>query len=189
MRRAVFIDRDGTLIKDIPYNSNAAFIRFEFYAVEMLQLLKKKDYLLIIISNQNGVAKGFFSEEQVYKMHHEIKRKLLRYNVQLDGVYYCPHDADGIIKNYAVECNCRKPKPGLIYKAAKDFNIDLNASWMIGDILNDAEAGNAAGCKTVLINNGNETEWILNRQRKPGYIVDNLKQAAEIILKYEMATV
>ena len=82
---------------------------------------------------------------------------------------------EGTIKEYAIDCDCRKPKPGLIYKAAKDFNIDLKKSWMIGDILNDVEAGNAAGCKTILIDNGNETEWILNAQRMPDYEAKNLE--------------
>jgi D-glycero-D-manno-heptose 1,7-bisphosphate phosphatase len=189
MRNAVFIDRDGTLIKDIPYNSCPELIRFEDYAIEFLQDLKRRNYLLIVISNQSGVALGYFSEENVYKMHAEIRRMLLPHNVQIDAFYYCPHLPGGKMKYYAKECDCRKPKPGLIYKAAKMFNIDLNNSWMIGDILNDIEAGNTAGCKTILINNGNETEWRLTEVRIPDYDIENLQQAAEIILKHELANV
>jgi len=189
MRKAVFIDRDGTLIKDTPYNSNPELIRFEDYAIEFLQQLKKKNFLIIVVSNQAGVAHGYFTEEGVYKMHEAIRRMLLPSCVQIDAFYYCPHSADGQIKAYAVDCDCRKPKPGMIFKAAKTFNIDLNRSWMIGDILNDIEAGNAAGCKTILINNGNETEWVLKQGRIPEYEVNNLREAAEIILKYELESV
>jgi len=189
MKKAVFIDRDGTLIKDIPYNANPELITFEYYAGEMLQQLKKRGYLLFIISNQPGIALGYYSEEDVYKMHQAIRRKLLQYGVQFDGVYYCPHLSGGAVKDYAVDCGCRKPKPGLILKAAKDFNVDVKASWMIGDILNDMEAGNIAGCKTILIDNGNETEWKLNVIRTPAHTVKDLEQATEIILKHEMESV
>ena len=189
MRKAVFIDRDGTLIKNIPYNANPSLISLEYYAVEMLQWMKQKNFLLIIISNQSGIARGFFSEMDVNEMHEAIQQKLSTYNVQLNAFYYCPHLVEGTIKEYAIDCICRKPKPGLIYKAAKDFDIDLNASWMIGDILNDVEAGNAAGCKTILINNGNETEWILNEKRAPLYTVQTLEQATEIMITYELEKV
>src|SRR5437763_1519699 len=97
MRKAIFIDRDGTLIKDVPYNSNPELISLEFYAGEMLQLLKRNNYLLIIISNQSGVARGFFHEEDVYKMQQALRRKLLSYHVQLDSFYYCPHFPGGVI--------------------------------------------------------------------------------------------
>ena len=189
MHRAVFIDRDGTFIKDVPYNANPSLITHEFYAVTMLQLLKQKNFLTIIISNQSGIAKGFFSTDDVNKMHDEIQLKLLADNIQLDAFYYCPHYIKGVVKKYAVNCECRKPKPGLIYKAAKAFNINLKQSWMIGDILNDVEAGNAAGCKTILIDNGNETEWIINKQRMPFYLAKDLEQATETILKYELEEV
>ncbi|MEP6683848.1 MAG: HAD family hydrolase [Parafilimonas sp.] len=189
MKKAVFIDRDGTLIKDIPYNANPSLIELEYYAVDMLQLLKKKNYLLILVSNQAGIARGYFAEEDLFMMHEALQQKLLDGNVQLDAIYYCPHLPGGSNKKYAIDCDCRKPKPGLIYKAAEHFNIYLNNSWMIGDILNDVEAGNTAGCKTILINNGNETEWIINEQRKPCYEVKDLEQATEIILKHELEAV
>lgn len=189
MRKAVFIDRDGTLIKDVPYNADPALISFEYHAAEMLRVLKQKDFLLIIISNQSGIARGFFSEHDVHAMHKEIQKMLLQYDVRIDAFYYCPHLKDGEIKEYAFDCDCRKPKPGLIYRAAHDFNINLKKSWMIGDILNDAEAGNAAGCKTILITNGNETEWILNDERLPTFTAGSLKEATEIILKHELEPV
>jgi len=99
----------------------------------------------------------------------------LQNKVNLNGFYYCPHSPQD-------NCNCRKPRPGMIFKAAKDLQIDLSKSWMIGDILNDVEAGKMSDCKTILINNGNETEWVWNQQRMPDFIANNLKAASEIIM-------
>ncbi len=185
MNKAVFIDRDGTLIKDVPYNANPALIEFLPDAIETLSALKKNKFLLILISNQSGVARGFFSVEQLEKMHDVIQQTLSNFNVKLDAIYYCPHHPEGKIKEYTIECECRKPKPGLIFKAAAAYNIDLNNSWMVGDILNDVEAGNAAGCKTILLDNGNETEWILNEKREPAFTVESWLMIAQTIVSNE----
>jgi len=156
MNKAVFIDRDGTLIKDVPYNANTALIQFLPNAIESLTALKENNFLLILISNQSGIAKGLFTIDELEEMHQAIQKTLLNFNVWLDEIYYCPHHPEGKIKQYSIECDCRKPKPGLILQAAKEYDIDLSGSWMIGDILNDVEAGNTAGCKTILLDNGNE---------------------------------
>ncbi len=180
--KAVFIDRDGTLIKDIPYNTNPSLIKFNTDAVETLALLKKNNFLLILISNQSGIARGFFTIDELDKMHQSIQQTLSKHNAELDAIYYCPHHSEGKIIEYSFECDCRKPKPGLILKAAKDFNIALSNSLMIGDILNDVEAGNTAGCKTILLDNGNETEWILNDKRTPSFTVNTWKEIGTTIL-------
>ena len=185
MNKAVFIDRDGTLIKDIPYNAEPAFIQFLPQAIETLVKLKKNNFLLILVSNQSGVARGFFTIDDVEKMHGAIQQQLSQHNIQFDAMYYCPHHPDGKIQKYKIECDCRKPKPGLILQATSEHGIDLSNSWMIGDILNDVEAGNAAGCKTILLDNGNETEWILNEIRTPAFTVNNWKKIATTILSNE----
>ncbi len=182
MNKAVFIDRDGTLIKDIPYNVEPAFIEFLPHAIETLVQLKRNNFLLILISNQSGVARGFFTLNDVEKMHQTIQQKLWKHDVQLDAMYYCPHYPYGKIAEYSFDCSCRKPKPGLIFQAANSHNIDLSNSWMIGDILNDVEAGNAAGCKTILLNNGNETEWLLNEIRTPAFTVKSWKTITTTVL-------
>lgn len=175
MNKAVFIDKDGTLIKDIPYNVNPNLIAFEEDAFESLQKLQEFGYKLIVISNQPGVALGYFKEEALKQVEEKIKESLADNNVYLDGFYYCPHSEND-------HCECRKPKPGLILLAAKNHRIELSRSWMIGDILNDVEAGNRSGCKSILIDNGNETEWQWSHYRKPNFIAKNLKAATEIIL-------
>src|SRR5690606_11354834 len=111
------------------------------------------------------------------KMYHD----LVEAGARLDGFYFCPHHPDGVVADYAKVCHCRKPAPGMILQAVDDFDIDLSQSWMIGDILNDIEAGNNAGCKTILINNGNETEWITMEKRTPDFTVHNIKEAVEKI--------
>ena len=184
MNKAIFIDKDGTLIPDIPYNVNPHLITLTNTAIPALQLLQKEKFLLIVISNQSGVARGYFTEKDLEPVSNAISALLNKEGVIINGFYYCPHYKTGTVAEYSIACDCRKPKPGLIVRAAKDFSIDVSQSWMIGDILNDAEAGKAAGCKTILINNGNETEWIENEKRKPDYIVYNLLEAANIIVQH-----
>lgn len=181
MNKAVFIDKDGTLIKNVSYNVNVNLIEFEPFAFDALKLLEKLGYLLVIVTNQPGIAFEYFTEKELENVHAYISNILQQESIRLSGFYFCPHHISGKSQVYAMACDCRKPKPGLLLKAAADLNIYLEDSWMIGDILNDAEAGNNAGCRTILINNGNETEWHLNELRKPDFIVDDLLQAAEII--------
>lgn len=181
MKKAIFLDKDGTLVQDIPYNVDPDHVRFNEGAIAALTKLKRQGYLLIVVSNQSGVAHGYFTEHALRELGKNMQQKLTRWGLQLDDFCFCPHHPNGKIAAYAQDCNCRKPKPGLLLRAAEKFNIDLPDSWMIGDILNDVEAGNIAGCKTILINNGNETEWALTENRKPTAIAGNLLEAAEII--------
>jgi D-glycero-D-manno-heptose 1,7-bisphosphate phosphatase len=184
MKKAIFIDKDGTLIKNVPYNVNTNLIQFEDEVVPALQLLQAAGFQLIIISNQPGIAFSYFSEEEVQRVFTFLQDHLQQQGVQLNGYYYCPHHAQGSNRPYAQICNCRKPLPGLLLQAAMDHDINLEHSWMVGDILDDTEAGNRAGCKTILLNNGNETEWELDNNRRPTYVCSTWHQAAEIIIQY-----
>jgi D-glycero-D-manno-heptose 1,7-bisphosphate phosphatase len=182
-RKAIFIDKDGTLIIDIPYNVDPDKITLSDNCMTGLRRLKDNGYLLVIISNQSGVARGYFEESALIAVEQKVKALLAVEGIHLDGFYYCPHYPEGNIGEYAVDCDCRKPQPGLILKAADEMEIDLSISWMIGDILNDVEAGNRAGCKSVLIDNGNETEWFSGEWRIPWVNVFNINEAATYILK------
>jgi D-glycero-D-manno-heptose 1,7-bisphosphate phosphatase len=191
MNKAIFIDKDGTLIDDVPYNVNPSLMRLQKGVIEGLTKLKAEGYLLIIISNQSGIAHGYFTEDDLDPVKNRLHEMLQNHDLEFDGFYFCPHHPNGKVEQYAVACSCRKPKPGMIFSAADHFNIELSASWMIGDILNDVEAGNKAGCRTILINNGNETEWILNESRRPTGLAGDLDEAAMFILKthrYEKQT-
>lgn len=179
--KAIFLDKDGTLIPDIPFNVNVDLITIDRQTVEGLRLLKDRGFLLIVISNQSGIAKGRFTEGELQEVFKKISVLLDVHHLAINAYYYCPHDPGSHDARYAISCNCRKPMPGLILNAARDFNIDRSESWMIGDILHDVEAGKRAGCGTVLIDNGNETEWFVNKWRRPDFITGDLYQAAEII--------
>jgi len=189
MAKAIFLDKDGTLIPDIPYNVNPALITIEENAVEGLKGLVNEGYLLIIVSNQSGAARGLFTEDKLAGVEQKIRDLLQVENITLDGFYYCPHHPEGSVRQYAINCGCRKPMPGMILKASAEHDIDLSSSWMIGDILNDAEAGNRAGCKTILIDNGNETEWLQGEYRTPTFVCKSINEAAAHILskQHELA--
>src|SRR5215210_7644446 len=179
--KAVFLDKDGTLIEDVPYNVNPDLIRLSAGALEALSLLQEQGYQLIVVTNQSGVAHGYFEEKQLQKVEERLRELLSSSGILLSGFYYCPHYPNGEMSQYAVECICRKPQPGMIYQAALDHNLDLQVSWLVGDILNDIEAGNRAGCRTVLVDNQHETEWNMIPIRQPTFIVKSLVEAADII--------
>lgn len=178
MKRAIFIDKDGTLVHDVPYNVDPERISFLPGVFESLRKLQKAGYDLFIISNQAGIGRGLFSEENLQIAFSFITDKLLAEGVRITKIYYCPHTPDD-----KPACECRKPLPGMLLKAAGEYDIDLKRSWMVGDILHDVEAGNRAGCTSVLLNTGNETEWLRNEYRYPDFVVENWPQIQQVILK------
>ncbi len=182
MNKAIFLDKDGTLIHDVPYNVDPERIQLQPGAGQCLKALQQNGYKLVLISNQSGVARGYFAEKALKNVEGKIQDLLAPYNVKLDGFYYCPHHPQGTVAAYAVSCTCRKPMPGMLLKAAKELDLSLSGSWMVGDILDDVEAGNKAGCRTILINNGNETEWIHGPFRQPTQRVRSITEIADIIL-------
>lgn len=183
--RAIFLDKDGTLVENVPFNVNPALIQLTWQAGQALQIFKSLGYRLIVVSNQSGIAKGLFTENALKPVENRLAERLIQYGVTLDGFYYCPHSPDGVVSRYAISCTCRKPMPGMLLRAAKEHGIDLEQSWMIGDILHDVEAGRRAGCNTVLIDNGNETEWKLSPLRTPDLKVADLFQAATLIARID----
>ncbi len=182
MNKAVFLDKDGTLIPDIPYNVDPDLITLQENTAEGLRQLRQHGFMLIVVSNQPGVARGLFKENALLQVQLKLEQLLASEGIKLDGFYYCPHHPEGNVKEYAIDCVCRKPLSGLFLKAAAKLKIDLSESWMIGDILHDIEAGNGAGCKSILIDNGNETEWYISDFRKPDFLARNINDAATYIL-------
>lgn len=180
--RAVFLDKDGTLVYNVPYNVDPNRLVLTAGATAGLRLLHEAGYLLIVISNQSGVARGYFTEAALLPIMQQLQTMLEQSGVTLSGFYYCPHHPQGVVSPYAIECDCRKPQPGLLYQAARERSVDLHQSWFIGDILHDVAAGRSAGCRTILLDNGNETEWQLSRDCLPHHIVGNLLEAAKVIL-------
>ncbi len=176
MDAAIFIDKDGTLIDDVPYNVDPDLIKLVPRAGEALAWLRQLGFRLFIITNQPGVARGYFPESALGIVQTRIDELLSAHDVAIDGFYYCPH-----CPHTAVACQCRKPLPGMLLGAAHQHGIDLAGSWMIGDILHDVEAGHRAGCRAVLIDNGNETEWDYSPLREADHIVENIYDAARVI--------
>lgn len=180
-RPAVFLDKDGTVIEDVPYNVDPSLMRFTSGAAEGLSVLHRSGYLLIVITNQSGVARGLFGEESLREVEQQLKDMLAEINVPLTGFYYCPHHPDGIVPAYAIQCACRKPAHELVMRAAHDHRVDLACSWFVGDNLNDVEAGRRAGCRTVLIKGGHEIKSVISHLRTPHYIASDLAEAARAI--------
>lgn len=180
--RAVFVDKDGTLVEDLPYNVDPSCIKFTDGATDGLRLLADRGFRIFVISNQPGVALGRFSEDALSAVERHISDALHGNGVTLEGFYYCPHLPNGAVARYAVACACRKPGSGLLLQAAREHGLALTRSWMVGDILDDIEAGRRARCRTILIDNGNETEWDLRGERRPEAVAHDLLAAAQIIL-------
>ncbi|HXK34618.1 MAG TPA: HAD-IIIA family hydrolase, partial [Dehalococcoidia bacterium] len=147
---AVFIDKDGTLLEDVPYNVQPCRIRFTPGAIGALRLLDAAGYRVVIVTNQSGVARGLFGERELGAVRRHIEEVVRAAGVAPPAFYYCPHHPEGAVPAYAVGCPCRKPQPGMLLAAAAALSLDLRRSWMVGDILDDVEAGRSAGCRTVL---------------------------------------
>ena len=184
-RSAVFLDKDGTLVEDVPYNVDPNLIRLTDGALDGLRSLHDAGYLLIVVSNQSGIARGYFEEQALGAVEQRMRRLLDAAGVPLAGFYYCPHHPAGCVDAYSVECACRKPAPGLLSRAARDHGVNLARSWMIGDILHDIEAGRRAGCRAILLDVGHETEWDLTPARVPNFTVADLNTAARLIINVD----
>lgn len=182
MRRAVFLDKDGTLIEDVPYNVDPALIRLMPGVGEALRTLQEAGFTLVVVTNQSGVARGLFPESALGGVEARLRELLAEDGVTLAGFYACPHHPEGTVAGYAQDCDCRKPGPGLLRRAAGELDLDLDASWMVGDILNDVEAGRRAGCRAVLLDNGGETEWVPGPYRVPHHTVRSWPEVAAAIL-------
>jgi D-glycero-D-manno-heptose 1,7-bisphosphate phosphatase len=179
-RPAVFIDKDGTLVEDVPYNVDPELLRLTPGAAVGLRRLAEAGFALVLVTNQPGLAHGRFSRAAFQTLENAL-RALLRdeAGIELDAVMVCPHAPAPPDR----ACLCRKPAPGLLRQAAVAHGLDLAASWMVGDILDDIEAGRRAGCRTVLLDVGNETEWRRSPLRTPDHTVKDLDTAAHLIVR------
>jgi D-inositol-3-phosphate glycosyltransferase len=181
LQPAVFIDKDGTLVHDVPYNVDPRRLRYTPRAFEGLAALRRAGYRLVMVTNQPGLAQGRFDRPALARLHAALAATGRARGAPFDGFYACGHApaADG-----RPQCACRKPAPGLLLHAAQALDIDLARSWMVGDILDDIEAGRRAGCRTVLIDNGNETLWQMSPLRQPDHRCPDLAAAAQAILAH-----
>ncbi len=153
-RRAVFLDRDGTINVEKDYLHKIEDFEFIPGAPEAIKRLKDAGFLVIVVSNQSGIGRGYFDEHAVDKLHRYVQSELVGYNTSIDAFYFCPHHPEKGVGNYKINCDCRKGEPGMLLQAAKEYDIDLQKSFMIGDKLADIEAGQRAGCQVLLVLTG-----------------------------------
>ncbi|HVK18849.1 MAG TPA: HAD family hydrolase [Fimbriiglobus sp.] len=151
---AVFLDRDGTLIEEVNYLSRVEQVRLIPGAAAAVRRVNEAGVRVVVVTNQAGVARGYFPESRVAEVHAHLSALLSEQGAHMDAYYYCPHHAAEGVGAFRVDCDCRKPKPGMLRAAAADLGLDLTRSWMIGDKVCDLKAGAAAGCRTVLVQTG-----------------------------------
>jgi D-glycero-D-manno-heptose 1,7-bisphosphate phosphatase len=189
MNRAIFIDRDGTISEEVGYINHLSRFRLFPYSAAALNQLHKNGYLAIVITNQAGVARGYFSEAMVQEIHQQMTKELEASGARLDAIYYCAHHPSVGEPPYQLDCDCRKPKPGLLLRAAQDYNIDLANSWMIGDRYSDIELAANAGVKSALVLSGyGRGEWEHQREnwsRQPDLVAEDLLAAVNQIGKLD----
>jgi D-glycero-D-manno-heptose 1,7-bisphosphate phosphatase len=195
MNRAVFLDRDG-VITELVYHQEQGIIDSPFtleqlkvfpWAGEAIKKLGKKGYKVVVVSNQPGIAKGHLSRRTFEKIREKMREKLAKDGASLDGEYYCFHHPDAEVKDLKIDCDCRKPKPGLLLQASREHNIDLSQSWMVGDGLTDVKAGKGAGCRTILVSKMKcqLCQMMDAENAKPDIIASNLLEAVSLILNGE----
>lgn len=180
MYKALFLDKDGTLIRNIPYNTDPDKVELTDGVGPALRSVMQLGFKLIVISNQSGIARGFFAESALEPVRRKIAFLLAGYGVRIDGFYYCPHYLLGTVAVYSHPCACRKPAAGLFFRAAREQGIDLSRSFTVGDILDDMEAGHQANTTTILYDAGHETEWHLTPARIPDFTVSDFLNIPEI---------
>ncbi len=178
--RAVFLDRDGTLVRPRHYPSRPDELQIYPGIPAELRLLQNAGFRLVLITNQSGIARGLFSPEDLDRMHASLGKRLADEGVTLAGIYFCPHHPDGVVPGLARHCGCRKPEPGMLLQAASDLSLDLDISWLIGDILDDVEAGNRVGCRTVLVDLGTESKSMVN-DRRPEFVARDTLHGLRLI--------
>jgi len=185
-RRAVFLDRDGTINEEVNYLCHPEQLQLLPHAAEGIKLLREAGFLAIVVTNQSGVARGYFSERRVLEIHRALQALLAEAGTAIDGFYYCAHHPEVGYAPYRRECDCRKPKPGMLLRAAKDFQLDLAQCFVVGDKAIDILPGVELGCRTVLVLTGYGRETLnggLLAEAQPSYIAADLLDAAKWIVR------
>jgi D-glycero-D-manno-heptose 1,7-bisphosphate phosphatase len=184
MKRAVFLDRDGTLVENRGYICDFSQVVVFPFAVDAVRGLNRAGYRVIVVSNQSAVARGICSEAQVARLHGLLREHFLEQGAEIAAFYFCPFLAEGTVPAYRCASPLRKPEPGMLLQAAREHGIDLAGSFMVGDGADDIEAGRRAGCRTVLVRTGYGRESESRLQpggAGPDFIADDLAAAARII--------
>ncbi len=188
LQPAVFLDRDGTINEDIGYMDSAEKLRLYPYAGSAIRQLNKLGFKVIVVTNQSGIARGYFEEARVPETHQRMDQLLALENARIDTYYYCPHHPEGKVAAFRQVCDCRKPAPGMLQVAAREHDIDLSASFMIGDKYSDIGAGHRLGLTTILLETGEGLQQYQEKKDNPSlpqpdHISSNLLSAIEWIAR------
>ena len=188
-RRAVFIDRDGTISEEVGYVNHVSRYRVFPFAAEAVRALNEAGWLAVLVTNQAGVARGYFAEEMIGRVHDALAEELEKGGARLDAVYYCPHHPSVGEPPYRLDCDCRKPRPGLIRRAAEELGIALEQSWMVGDRYSDTELARNAGVRAAFVLTGygrGEYEHQSHTwKHRPDLVAENLFEAVKEIIRTE----
>jgi len=195
MRKAVFLDRDG-VINRVVYHSDVGILDTPFTpsqfrllprSGEAISMINEMGLYAVLVSNQPGIAKGHFDEETFVEIEKKMELKLKAGNAHLDRSYYCFHHPQGVVRELRKKCSCRKPKPALLFRAAKELKLDLKSSYFVGDSITDIQAGREAGCVTFLVGNHkcDLCRFLEQKKVKPDFIVPSLYEAVRIIQQNE----
>ncbi len=180
MNNAVFLDRDGVITQDPPHYAH----RLDQLALidgsgSAIKILNEENFKVIIITNQSGVAKGLYNENDIEIFNQAMIEQLKQFNAHIDAIYYCPHHPEAEVQQYHIDCDCRKPKPGMLIDGGKKFNIDFKHSFLVGDKWSDIEAGRSVGCKTILVKTGHGLLEYENKQCPVDYVAADLLDAVQ----------
>ena len=183
---AIFLDRDGTISDEVGYINHLSRLRVFPWSGEAIHKLNLTGRPVVVVTNQSGVARGYFTEKLVRQIHEKIASELAAHDARIDAYYYCPHHPSGRVAAYRKDCQCRKPSTGMVMEATEEFHIDLPASYVVGDTYRDMQLGFNAGTRTILLMTGyGRGEYEYHRRtwpRRPDHVAENLLEAAEIIL-------
>jgi len=189
MKKAVFIDRDGTISEEVGYVNHPSRFRLYPYSSQAIKRLNDNGWLAIVVTNQAGVARGYFSEDVIKQIHRQMEEQISGASARLDAIYYCAHHPTVGEFPYRQECDCRKPKAGLIKRAVSEFDVDLESSWMVGDRYSDIELARNAGLQSAFVLSGyGRGEWEYQRsswQHQPELVCEDLLDAVNKILANE----
>jgi D-glycero-D-manno-heptose 1,7-bisphosphate phosphatase len=180
LRPAIFLDRDGTLSHEVGYVNHLSRFRLYPFTVEAVRLVNRSDYLAVLVTNQAGVARGYFPESLIHEVHASLKASLEAGEAHLDGIYFCPHHPSVGEAPYRQDCDCRKPRPGLLRQAQKDLDIDLSCSWVVGDRHGDLSLAWSVGARGALVRTGygrGELERGASWKKPPDLVAENVLAA------------
>lgn len=181
---AVFLDRDGVVNEDTGFANAKEPAPLIAGSAAAIRALNKRGIPVIVVSNQSGIARGFHTEEDTKSFNDSLARNLQAEGASIDGWYFCPHHIEGSVKEYTLECDCRKPKPGLLVRAGKEHGINLSRAVMIGDKQSDIRVGHEIGARTVLVltGQGEKSKAAWKENYEPTFIARDLREAVELIL-------